>query len=548
MAERKIQKIGLALSGGGYRAAGFHLGVLDMLGRLQLLDRVKGLSTVSGGTITGAHYAASVHRGERYDSAVSRLADWLRRTNVIAKVMYEQPPSSWSEPGRRRNLITGAAELYNDLLGCGFGALFDQSGHLEDVIFNTTEFQNGLDFRFQKVLKPGAFIGNKKVNIDEAAARQVRLGDIVAASSCFPAGFEPLEFPLDFVFPGDTPKMPNIPKNMALMDGGIYDNQGTEALLLARDAQDEYDVVVISDTDQKEKEAYYAMPTRTSDWRGLPVSLIFWLIVVGGALTLGAGVAAVWQLFQSRAPWWAMALCALPPLVSSGLVVGMFVVYSKVKGLIAEKYPDLAGGLRHFLFQLRWADLVDLVKLRLGSLVALTSSVFLKRIRQLGYKVAYADEALKGKIVANMIYAMARKQKRHGNRAPTVIPTAAQKDLANRANKMPTTLWFDNEQEFRDVFAAGQNTIVYSLLRWCEHEAGADTAMESAETTQLSGDLAEVAARLKEMWTALQADPFRFTPGALDAKSQMGGIARIGQGFEQQRPAAAAAQAQKESA
>lgn len=54
---RLIQgKVGLALSGGGFRAALFHVGVLARLAELRVLPRVDVISTVSGGSIVGAAY------------------------------------------------------------------------------------------------------------------------------------------------------------------------------------------------------------------------------------------------------------------------------------------------------------------------------------------------------------------------------------------------------------------------------------------------------------------------------------------------------------
>ncbi len=47
---------GLALSGGGFRAAAFHLGVLRRLRELGLLAQVDMMSTVSGGSIAGAYW------------------------------------------------------------------------------------------------------------------------------------------------------------------------------------------------------------------------------------------------------------------------------------------------------------------------------------------------------------------------------------------------------------------------------------------------------------------------------------------------------------
>lgn len=49
-------KLGLALSGGGFRASLFHIGVLARLAELDLLGKVEVLSTVSGGSIVGAMY------------------------------------------------------------------------------------------------------------------------------------------------------------------------------------------------------------------------------------------------------------------------------------------------------------------------------------------------------------------------------------------------------------------------------------------------------------------------------------------------------------
>jgi predicted acylesterase/phospholipase RssA len=57
-----VGKIGLALSGGGFRASLFHIGVLARLAELDLLRRVEVLSCVSGGSIVGAHYYLEVRR------------------------------------------------------------------------------------------------------------------------------------------------------------------------------------------------------------------------------------------------------------------------------------------------------------------------------------------------------------------------------------------------------------------------------------------------------------------------------------------------------
>lgn len=51
-----VGKIGLGLSGGGFRASLYHIGVLAKLAELDVLRGVEVISCVSGGSIVGAHY------------------------------------------------------------------------------------------------------------------------------------------------------------------------------------------------------------------------------------------------------------------------------------------------------------------------------------------------------------------------------------------------------------------------------------------------------------------------------------------------------------
>lgn len=57
------KKIGLALSGGGYRAAAYHIGTLRALHKLNVLDKVDVISSVSGGSITAAYYVLNKDKG-----------------------------------------------------------------------------------------------------------------------------------------------------------------------------------------------------------------------------------------------------------------------------------------------------------------------------------------------------------------------------------------------------------------------------------------------------------------------------------------------------
>lgn len=58
----EIGKVGLALSGGGFRASLVHIGVLAHLAERDILRHVEVLSCVSGGSIVGAHYYLELKR------------------------------------------------------------------------------------------------------------------------------------------------------------------------------------------------------------------------------------------------------------------------------------------------------------------------------------------------------------------------------------------------------------------------------------------------------------------------------------------------------
>lgn len=69
-----VGKIGLGLSGGGFRASLYHIGVLARLAELDLLRHVEVLSCVSGGSIIGAHYYLEVRKllEEKADEEITR--------------------------------------------------------------------------------------------------------------------------------------------------------------------------------------------------------------------------------------------------------------------------------------------------------------------------------------------------------------------------------------------------------------------------------------------------------------------------------------------
>lgn len=79
------KKIGVALSGGGYRAAAYHIGTLRALHLLGLLDKVDVLSSVSGGSITAAYYA--LHKDD-YEDFERGFIKGLSRSVLWSSFLY----------------------------------------------------------------------------------------------------------------------------------------------------------------------------------------------------------------------------------------------------------------------------------------------------------------------------------------------------------------------------------------------------------------------------------------------------------------------------
>src|SRR5204862_2799711 len=82
-----VGKFGLALSGGGFRASLFHIGVLARLAELDVLRHVEVLSCVSGGSIIGAYYYLEIRKlfREKAPKHISRQ----HYINIVQRVARE---------------------------------------------------------------------------------------------------------------------------------------------------------------------------------------------------------------------------------------------------------------------------------------------------------------------------------------------------------------------------------------------------------------------------------------------------------------------------
>jgi Patatin-like phospholipase len=213
-----MDNIALAFSGGGFRAACFSLGTLSYLNHLKyegksVLKDVKYISSTSGGSITNLVYSSFVFRDKSFDECYAYLKQEMDGEKLIRRALEIMHHGKlWKErPAKSRNLINAFSMAYDELLEREMFSLFEDRSkqpHLEEICVNSTEFTNGLPFRFQS--KPPAplsegRIGNKFIFIKKSGYEQsgkLKLSDILASSSCFPSGFEPLIFPEDYTHQG----------------------------------------------------------------------------------------------------------------------------------------------------------------------------------------------------------------------------------------------------------------------------------------------------------------------------------------------------------
>ncbi len=218
------RRMGLALSGGGFRAAGFHLGVFRKLQAMGLLWKLDLLSCVSGGSIAGAYLAANWDD----DQALDRLHAYLAsRSIAVSSVMFGS-----LNPFRTR--LEQLAKSYDrDLFqGKTLGDL--RSG--PRLYLNTTNLATGNMFFFVTGSGGDCELGEWELGTRPAEA--FPLAQAVAASSAFPPVFPPLLIGQD-VFPSPAVEY------LTLTDGGIYDNLGVNPLL--RHERNQLDYALVSD-------------------------------------------------------------------------------------------------------------------------------------------------------------------------------------------------------------------------------------------------------------------------------------------------------------
>lgn len=257
--------IGLALSGGGSRAIAFHLGCLRTLSKLGILEDVKVISTVSGGSVIGALYAAHSGSFEEFETKVRSLLSrgllipalgkvfttseglraafcwttllivnsflflisrsvWLATFFLPAEQRSAWRINQWSSPVHRfasRTTIlrrTLEDEVYN---GIGLHELPAKSPQL---IINAADLRTGSAFYFSPESSGSWRLG-------ELATPKISLAHAVTASAAYPLFLPALDEKLAFNKKDGSRRE----ERVNLTDGGVYDNLGLAPLWPDRD-------------------------------------------------------------------------------------------------------------------------------------------------------------------------------------------------------------------------------------------------------------------------------------------------------------------------
>jgi NTE family protein len=244
-------KIGLALSGGGVRAAVFHAGVLLRLADEDLFEAVSAVSTVSGGTLAAALVISRA--GLRWpDSMEFREEVYPRiRTLLTTTDLFSLAAVGWRGIWRyNTRLFSRRAGILADLLTRNWeidGKLGDLPDHPLWWI-NTMCLETGKNWRFSK-REMGDWQFGRHYN------PRFKLAEAVAASAAIPYAIGALEFdlPSEGWFRTDPatrrPIERIVPSKAAvrLWDGGTYENLGLEAMYKPQEDLRGCDFLICSD-------------------------------------------------------------------------------------------------------------------------------------------------------------------------------------------------------------------------------------------------------------------------------------------------------------
>lgn len=241
---KPVATLGLALSGGGFRATLFHIGVIRFLQKTGRLKDVSRITSVSGGSIVAAHLALNWSRYtgkfEDFDDAVKEVIDFaaadlrgsiIRRWILAWLALFPHIGSAG-----RWKLTNVLRRGYNSFLKNK--TLRDLPTQPQLSILSTS-MTTGESWSFDRDGVKFSRDGIPK-RIDVTT---LDIGLAVAASSAFPPMFPPVRIDhrilrcneMDFPFPE------------YLTDGGVFDNLGIEKILALQADGSPCDEIIVSD-------------------------------------------------------------------------------------------------------------------------------------------------------------------------------------------------------------------------------------------------------------------------------------------------------------
>lgn len=237
-------KIGLALSGGGVRAAAFHLGVLRFLAEKQLMEKVCYISSVSGGTLlAGLVFSRNDYRwpsSAEFQSTVHpAIANLMKSRDIqwryIGRLFLM--PWNWFRFPFRANVLAETIKK-----AWGIAASLSQIPADPIWAINGTTMETGRRWRFrasQPSMNPNAFFMGDGT-LGETDASDFPLSEAMATSAAFPGGISPLsikacsrKWTIQRYVNGQPTTRDEIAPAYSkyhIADGGVYDNLGLEPL------------------------------------------------------------------------------------------------------------------------------------------------------------------------------------------------------------------------------------------------------------------------------------------------------------------------------
>ncbi len=551
--QKPFDEIALALSGGGFRAAAYGLGTMMYLNKLQfdsksLLERVKFMSSASGGTIAVVFYLLSLHRKEDFEVFKNRLLRFMDGEKLLSDAQEMLSNNLlWENQLKSQNLINSFSKVYDkELMQMRWKSVWELSKttHLKEVCINSTEFQSGLTFRFQNIeQKTKNIIGNRLVSITpNDVVKNIKMGDILAASSCFPIGFEPIIFPKDFsdndkeclalensisFIEANNQKIKG--SSFGLMDGGITDNQAVESLMHAFDRrakQKHFDLMIVADVSNRIIPPYKAPtfqfdnPNSISYYINLINTIIHTIVWVS---LIGTIVSAVLLFFPAFKTIGLLFIIPSLLLLFGGLY--LWKLTKRVTEWFSQKVDTIEGipnaTLKKYLTyfsDLKISTLSSLIIARLASVSTMTGEIFLKRIRRLIFKKFYEEKKYNLRRLSNLIYSLSKGYQNSiehhveqdiTKKPERYDPNEAMMDIAETARTFGTTLWFSqenqNDEVLKKLLATAQFTLCNSLLNYFVELEKQKTEFNLLKDKK---ELLELKKVLLEDWEKFREDPY----------------------------------------